>query len=291
MAGIDLDKIEGTLWFNGELIDWQDAKIHVLTHGLHYASCVFEGARSYNGKIFKNTEHNERLLKSAQILNIPMTYTVAELNQACIDVCKANNLTNAYLRPFAWLGSKGLGITNTNNPTNVVIAAWEWPSYFSAEQKMQGLKLKTSPWARPAANTAPVEAKASGLYMICRLSADYARSNGYDDALMLDYRGYIAESTGSNIFFYMNDGKLHTPIADCFLKGITRAQVIEIAKQNNIEVVERHIMPDEISNAKEVFVTGTAIEVTPVSQINDVTFTPDSISKLFINKYDELVGK
>ncbi len=289
--GIILDSLEGKIWFNGVFIDWQDANIHVLTHGLHYASAVFEGDRCYNGKIFKLHEHSERLIASGKIMGFDVPYSADEIDAACRQVCEINNLSNAYIRPIAWRGSKALGIGARENPVNVAIAAWEWPSYFTLEQKMKGLRLKTSTWRRPAPDTAPVNAKASGLYMICTLSKHEMEDAGYDDALMLDYRGYVAESTGSNIFLFMEDGKIHTPKPDCFLNGITRQTVIELAKSKGFDVVERHIKPEEFAQTKEVFVTGTAIEVTPVSAIDDYQFTPGEVSLSLMKAYDELTGK
>ncbi len=289
--GIILDSLQGKIWLNGQFIDWQDAKIHILTHGLHYASSVFEGNRCYKGNIFKLREHSERLIASGKIMGFDVPYTASQIDTACNEVCKINNLSNAYIRPIAWRGSKALGISARENPVNVAIAAWEWPSYFTNEQKMQGLRLKTSSWRRPAPDTAPVNAKAAGLYMICTLSKHEMEDAGYDDALMLDYRGFIAESTGSNIFLFMEDGKLHTPKPDCFLNGLTRQAVVEIAKSKGFEVIERHINPEELSQTKEVFVTGTAIEVTPVSAIDGYKFTPGEVSLTLMKAYDALTGK
>ncbi len=289
--GIILDSLQGKIWLDGRLIDWNDAKIHILTHGLHYASAVFEGDRCYNGKIFKLHEHSERLINSGKILGFDIPYSADEIDAACIEVCKVNNLSDAYVRPIAWRGSKALGISARENPVHLAVAAWEWPSYFTNEQKMKGLRLKTSSWRRPAPDTAPVHAKAAGLYMICTLSKHEMEDAGYDDALMLDYRGYIAESTGSNIFLFMEDGKLHTPKPDCFLNGLTRQTVIELAKSKGFEVVERHIKPEEFAQTSEVFVTGTAIEVTPVSAIDDYQFTPGDVSLTLMQAYDALTGK
>lgn len=289
--GIVLDDLDGKIWFDGKLIDWKDAQIHVLTHGLHYASCVFEGDRCYNGKIFKLHEHSERLIQSGKIMGFTVPYTADELDAACNAVCEANGLTNAYVRPVAWRGSKALGISARENPVHVAIAAWEWPSYFTLEQKMKGLRLKTSSWKRPQPDTAPTQAKASGLYMICTLTKHEMEDAGYDDALMLDYRGYVAESTGSNIFLCMDDGKIHTPTPDCFLNGITRQTVIKIAEDLGYEVVVRHIKPEEFAHTKEVFITGTAIEVAPVASIDDYTFTPGEVSRSIMQAYEKLTGK
>lgn len=289
--GVIIENIKGKIWFDGQWLDWADAKLHVLTHGLHYASSVFEGNRRYNGKTFKLREHSERLMRSAETLGIPLAYSAQEIDDLCDQACEINNLSNAYIRPIVWRGSKALGISALENPIHFAIAAWDWPSYFTLEQKMKGLRLNISPWRRPAPDTAPVHAKAAGLYMICTMTKHKAEAEGYDDSLMLDYRGYIAESTGSNIFFLMDDGKLHTPKPDCFLNGITRQTAIELAKELGIEVVERHIELHELAKAKEAFVTGTAIEITPVAQIGEYQFTPASVCQQMIKAYDKVVGK
>ncbi len=289
--GVIIENLEGKIWFDGQWLEWADAKFHVLTHGLHYASSVFEGNRCYNGKIFKLREHTERLLRSAETLDMVIPYSAQEIDDICNQACAINNLTNAYVRPIAWRGSKALGISAIENPIHFAIAVWDWPSYFTLEQKMKGLRLNISSWRRPAPDTAPVHAKAAGLYMICTMTKHQAEAEGFDDSLMLDYRGYVAESTGSNIFFVMDDGKLHTPKPDCFLNGITRQTAIELAKDMGIEVVERHITLEELAGAKEAFVTGTAIEVTPVAQIGDYQFTPASMCQKMIKAYDKAVGK
>jgi len=285
------DDRDGLIWFNGEMIPWRDAKLHVLSHALHYASSVFEGERSYNGKIFKLTQHSERLAFSAGELGFELPYSVAEIDAACIETCKANDIVDGYVRPVAWRGSEMMGVSAQDTRINVAIAAWAWPSYFSPEARMKGIRLKTSKWRRPSPETEPVHAKAAGLYMICTLSKHAAEADGYDDCLMLDWRGQIAEATGANIFMVMGDGKLHTPTPDCFLNGITRRTVIGLAKARGIDVIERAIMPDELSNATEVFLTGTAAEVTPVGEIDEHSFTVGDISRWMMEDYDKAVGK
>ena len=288
---IPFDDRDGVIWFNGEMIPWRDANVHFLSHGLHYASLVFEGERSYGGTIYKLREHTDRLIQSAAYLDFKIPYSADEIDAACIEVCKANNIVDGYIRPAAWRGSEMMAISAQQTTTHVAIAAWDWPSYFSPEARMKGITLKTAPWKRPAPESAPVHAKAAGLYMICTLSKHGVEKEGYHDALMLDYRGQVAESTGANIFFNMGDGKLHTPTPDCFLNGITRQTVIALAKKRGIEVIERAIMPDEIKNATEVFLTGTAADVTPVGKIDDITFTPGDICRMMIEDYDREVGK
>ena len=258
MATQSYDDRDGFIWFDGKLVPWRDAKVHVLTHALHYASCVFEGERSYGGTIFKLTEHSERLVAGAKTLGFKIPFSVAEIDAACIETCKANGITDGYVRPVAWRGSEMMGVSAQKNTIHLGIATWPWPSYFSPEARMRGLRLMWSKWKRPDPATAPVTAKAAGLYMICTLSKHTAEDQGYDDALMLDWRGQVAECTGANIFFVFPDGKLHTPTADCFLNGITRRTVIDLARARGIEVVERAIMPDEIAKATEVFITGTS---------------------------------
>jgi branched-chain amino acid aminotransferase len=289
MSMLPFDDRDGQIWFDGELIPWRDAKVHVLTHGLHYASCVFEGERVYNGSVFKLTEHSERLARSAEILGFKLPYSVAEIDAATNLVVKAQGFTDGYVRPVAWRGSEMMGVSAQHNTIHVAIACWEWPSYFSPEARMAGIKLQTSKWARPAPNTAPTASKAAGLYMICTMSKHAAENDGFHDALMLDYRGLVAEATGAN-FFMAVDGKLHTPTPDCFLDGITRRTVIDLAKRRGIEVIERAIKPDELKNADEIFLTGTAAEVTPVGQIDDLKFTPGRICKTLMEDYDALVS-
>jgi len=291
MESIPFDDRDGVIWFNGELIPWRDGTLHVLSHALHYASSVFEGERSYGGSIFKLTEHSERFAFSAQTLGFEIPYSVAEIDAACIETCKANDIIDGYVRPVAWRGSEMMGVSAQETKINVAIAAWAWPSYFSPEARMKGIRLKTSEWRRPSPETAPVHAKAAGLYMICTLSKHAAEAEGFDDCLMLDWRGHVAEATGANIFISFGDGKLHTPTPDCFLNGITRRTVIELAEKRCIEVIERTILPDELKDATEIFLTGTAAEVTPVGEIDDLSFTVGDITKWMMDDYDKAVGK
>jgi len=285
---VSFDDQEGQIWYNGELVPWKDTKLHVLTHGLHYASCVFEGERVYNREVFKLREHTQRLIDSAQELGFEIPYSLKELEQATRDTVTAQGYPDAYVRPVAWRGSEMMGVSAQANTINVAIAVWEWPSYFSPEARMRGIKLKTSKWRRPSPETAPVHAKAAGLYMICTLSKHEAEADGWDDALMLDWRGQVAESTGANIFL-VQEGKIHTPTPDCFLDGITRRTVIGLAKDRNYEVIERTIMPEEFAKTDEVFVTGTAAEVTPVGQIDDYSFQVGSVTCALLEDYDALV--
>lgn len=288
MSILPFDDRDGVIWYDGALVPWRDANLHVLSHGLHYASCVFEGERVYNGTVFKLTEHSERLAASARILGFELPYSVAEIDAATNETVKAMGFTDAYVRPVAWRGSEMMGVAAQASRIHVAIAVWQWPSYFSPEAKMAGIKLTWSRWRRPAPDMAPTASKAAGLYMICTLSKHEAEAEGYQDALMLDYRGYLAEATGANLFLVM-DGKIHTPKPDCFLDGITRRTVIDLAKARGIEVVERHIQPDELANTQEVFLTGTAAEVTPVGQIGDHRFTPGRVCEMLVKDYDALV--
>ena len=288
MADAAFDQLEGFIWFNGEMVPWADAKIHVLSHGLHYGSSVFEGQRIYNGKIFKLTDHSERLRKSAEILDFEIPYSVEEIDAACLEVMKIQNLTEGYMRPIAWRGSEQMGVAAQNNKINLAIAAWEWGSYFDPEERMKGIRLCMADYCRPDPRTAPSKAKAAGLYMICTIEKHKAEKNGYADALMLDWRGYVAEATGANIFF-IKDGVIHTPIADVFLDGITRRTVMDLARKRGIEVIERIIKPEEMADFSECFITGSAAEVTPVSEIGDYRFTPGEISKQMLDDYMELV--
>ncbi len=291
MSAPSFDDRDGLIWFDGELVDWRDARIHVLSHALHYASAVFEGERCYGGNIFELTRHSERLVNSAKILGFDIPWSVAEIDAACRETCAANGITDGYVRPIAWRGSEMMGVSAQATKIHLSIATWVWPSYFTPEARMKGIRLKTGPWKRPSPETEPVHSKAAGLYMICTMSKHQVESEGYDDALMLDWRGRVAESTGANIFLYMSDGKLHTPTPDCFLDGITRQTVIGLAGRRGIEVVERVIMPEEFGQATEVFLTGTAAEVTPVSEIDDYRFTPGDICKMMMADYDRAVGK
>ncbi len=290
MAMIPFDDRDGLIWFNGEFVDWRDARLHVLTHGLHYASCVFEGERMYAGKIFKLTEHTERLARSAEILGFKLPYSVAEIDAASHETCVRNGIVDGYVRPVAWRGSEMMGVSAQHNRINVAIAAWDWPSYFSPEARMQGIRLQISKWRRPAPDTAPTNSKAAGLYMICTMSKHDAERDGYHDALMLDYRGQVAEATGANIFLVI-DGKIHTPIPDCFLDGITRRTVIALAKARGYEVIERVIQLEDFEKATEVFLTGTAAEVTPVGEIGPYKFTPAEVCKNLMADYDLEVRK
>jgi len=290
MALIPFDDRDGKIWMNGEMIDWRDARTHSLTHALHYGSQVFEGERAYNGKIFKSDAHTKRLRQSCKYLDFDLPVSDAELNQIKDDVLAENNIVDGYVRAFCWRGSEMMAISAQQTKIHLAVAAWQWPSYFDPETKMKGIKMDIAKWRRPAAESAPVHAKAAGLYMICTLSKHEAEKNGFADALMLDYRGYVAEATGANVFFVMEDGKLHTPIADCFLNGITRQTIIELAKDSGIEVIERHIKPEEMAQATECFLTGTAAEVTPVSQIGEYRFTPAAITRQMVDGYNRLVG-
>lgn len=283
------DQRDGSIWMNGALIPWMDARVHVLTHGLHYASSVFEGERAYAGTIFKLREHTERLVYSAKELGFEIPYTVDEIDAACVKTLEANGLADGYLRPVAWRGSEMMGVSAQNNRINLAIAAWEWPSYFDPEERLKGIRLDMAEYRRPSPETAPCHAKAAGLYMICTLSKHAAESKGYADALMLDWRGRVAEATGANVFFVDNN-VLHTPEPDCFLDGITRRTVIELARARQLEIVERAIMPDEMEKFSECFITGTAAEVTPVSEIGPYKFTPGDISINLLNDYLALVG-
>ncbi len=283
------DQRDGSIWMNGALIPWKEARVHVLTHGLHYASSVFEGERAYAGVIFKLREHTERLVYSAKELGFEIPYTVDEIDAACVETLEANGLADGYLRPVAWRGSEMMGVSAQNNRINLAIAAWEWPSYFEPEERLKGIRLDMAEYRRPSPETAPCHAKAAGLYMICTLSKHAAESKGYADALMLDWRGRVAEATGANVFF-VNNNVLHTPEPDCFLDGITRRTVIELARARGLEIVERAIMPDEMENFSECFITGTAAEVTPVSEIGSYKFTPGDISINLLNDYLALVG-
>jgi branched-chain amino acid aminotransferase len=285
MSLIPYDDRDGLIWLDGKLIPFRDAKLHVLTHGLHYASCVFEGERAYDGEVFHLTEHSQRLLDSAKLMDFTIPYTVEEIDRATRETIAANKMPNCYVRPVAWRGSEMMGVSAQQNKIHVAIAVWEWPSYFSPEAKMKGLRLQISDWRRPAPNTAPTKAKAAGLYMICTLSKHKAEREGYQDALMLDWRGQVAEATGANIFF-AKDGKLHTPTPDCFLDGITRRAVMAMAKARGIEVIERAIMPEEMSGFQECFLTGTAAEVTPVSEIGPYSFKPGNICQALLADFD-----
>src|ERR1700719_1062375 len=281
---VPFDQRSDLIWLDGKLIPTADCKISVLTHGLHYASCVFEGERAYGGVIFEGTKHSERLKNSARILDFEIPYSVAEINAAKQLVLEKNNQKEAYVRPIAWRGSEQLGVSAQNNKIHLAIATWEWPSYFDPAQRLKGIRLDLAEYRRPDPKTAPCLAKAAGLYMICTISKHRAERKGYADALMLDWQGRVAECTGANVFF-VRDGKIHSPIADCFLAGITRQTVIGLAKKRGFEVIERRIMPDELTGFSECFITGTAAEVTPVSEIAQWRFTPGAISKTLMDDY------
>jgi len=285
------DDRDGEIWIDGAFVPWRDAKLHVLTHALHYGSGVFEGERMYNGAIFKLTEHTERLFYSARTLGFEIPYSIAEIDDVCKEVCERNNIVDGYIRPFAWRGSEMMAVSAQAAKIHVAVAAWTWPSYFSPELREKGISLMTASYKRPAPDTAPVHAKAAGLYMICTISKHQAEAKGFTDALFLDHRGYVSEGTGANIFFLMEDGKIHTPKPDCFLDGITRRTVIDLAKKRDLEVVERYILPDEMAAAKEVFFTGTAAEVTPIGRIDDMTFKVGDVTRLLWQDYEKVVGK
>ena len=284
MAAQSYDKIDGVIWYDCKLVKWGDATMHVLSHGLHYASCVFEGERAYGGEIFKSTEHSERLKRSAQVLDFEIPYSVAEIDAAKKLVIDKNNRPNAYVRPVAWRGSEMMGVSAQNNTIHLAIAAWEWPSYFDPAERLKGIRLDLADYRRPDPQTIPALAKAAGLYMICTISKHKAERKGYADAMMLDWQDRVAECTGANIFF-IKDGKIHTPIADCFLAGITRSTAIDLARRRGIEVVERRIMPDELNGFTECFITGTAAEVTAVSEIANWRFTPGKITQQLMDDY------
>ncbi|MEX6505737.1 branched-chain amino acid aminotransferase [Jiella sp. M17.18] len=284
MSAVPFDQLDGEIWINGAFVPWKDAKIHVLTHGLHYASAVFEGERAYGGEVFKLREHTDRLIESGRILGFKVPYSADEIDAATKELLQRQGFSDAYVRPIAFRGSEMMGVSAQNNRINVAIAIWQWPSYFDPAQKMKGIRLDLAEYRRPDPKTAPSKSKAAGLYMICTISKHAAEAKGYADALMLDWRGQVAEATGANVFF-VKDGALHTPKADCFLDGITRRTVIDLAKRRGIEVVERAIMPEELSGFSECFLTGTAAEVTPVSEIADWRFTPGEISKRLVEDY------
>ena len=278
------DDRDGFIWFDGGLVPWREAKLHVLTHGLHYASCVFEGERVYNGKVFRMEDHNQRLINSAQILGFEIPASMDDLAKATHEVLSSNKIVDGYVRPIAWRGSEMMGVAASTNTIHLAIAAWQWPSYFDPVQRLKGIRLDLADYRRPDPATAPVRAKAAGLYMICTISKHIAERKGYADAMMLDWQGRVAECTGANIFF-IKDGKIHTPIADCFLDGITRQTVIALARKRGFEVIERRIMPDELTSFSECFITGSAAEVTAVSEIAHWTFKPGPITTQLMDDY------
>ena len=287
-AILPFDDRDGFIWFDGRLVPWREAKIHVLTHGLHYGSCVFEGERAYGGAIYKTAEHTSRLFKSAEMMGFAIPFTEAEITAAKDEVVKANGAADAYVRPVAWRGSEMMAVSAQHSTIHVAIASWVWPSMFDPAVKMKGIRLDISDWKRPSPESAPCHAKAAGLYMICTLSKHAAEAKGYQDAMMYDYRGYVSEATGANMFF-VKDGRIHTPLPDCFLNGITRQSVIALARSLQIEVIERHIMPEELATFTECFITGTAAEVTPVSEIGPYTFKPAAISERLMGDYSAMV--
>jgi branched-chain amino acid aminotransferase len=289
-AIIPFDQREGSLWFDGKLVPWRDAKIHVLTHGLHYASSVFEGERMYDGRVYKLEEHTHRLFESAHILDMKIPFSEDEINRATVEAAQAQNYKNAYLRPVVYRGSEMMSVAAPNSKIHVAIAAWEWASYFHPNEKMKGIRLAMSDWRRPAPDTIPWKSKAAGLYMICTLSKHAAEAKGYHDALMLDYRGLVAEATGANVFF-VKDGKLHTPVPDCFLDGITRRTIIALAKARQIPVIERQIKFEELAGFEECFLCGTAAEVTPVSEIAPHIFKPGKITETLLMDYADEVRR
>ena len=280
---------DGFIWFDGKLVPWREAGVHVLTHALHYASSVFEGQRAYNGKVFKLQEHSERLHRSAQMLGFEIPWSVEEINAACNEVLKANELVDAYMRPVAWLGSERMGVSPTGTKPHLAIAAWEWGKYFSPEKAKNGIRLTIAPWRRPAPYTAPVHSKAAGLYMIAMLSRKHAEDTGFDDALMFDWRGQVAEATGANAFF-VKDGTIHTPTPDCFLDGITRRTVMDLARKRGVEVVERAIWPEELETFEQMFLTGSAAEVTPVGSVGPWSFEVGDLTRQLAKDYDDLVN-
>src|SRR5262245_21212229 len=284
MAAQSYDRLEGVIWYDGKLVPWNEANLHVLSHGLHYASCVFEGERAYGGRIFKSTEHSERLKRSAEMLDFEIPYSVAEIDTAKQLVVHTNGQPSAYVRPVAWRGSEMQGVSAQHNKIHLAIATWEWPSYFDPVERLKGIRLDLAEYRRPDPATIPCKAKATGLYMICTISKHKAERKGYADALMLDWRGRIAECTGDNIFF-ISDGTIHTPTPDCFLDGITRRTVIDLAKRRGFDVVERVIMPEELKGFVECFITGTAAEVTPVSEIGPYRFKPGNMTKVLMEDY------
>ncbi len=283
------DDRDGFIWFDGKLVDWRDAEVHVLTHALHYASSVFEGQRAYNGEIFKLAEHCQRLHNSARLLGFEIPWSVDQIGAACREVLEANNLVDAYLRPVAWLGSERMGVSPTGTKPHLAIAAWKWGKYFDPEKAKNGIRLTLAPWRRPAPYTAPVHSKAAGLYMIAMLSRKHAEDTGFDDALMFDWRGQVAEATGANAFF-VRDGALYTPTPDCFLDGITRRTVMDLARNRGIEVVERAIWPEELESFQQMFLTGSAAEVTPVGSAGPWTFEVGDMTRQLARDYDDLVN-
>ena len=288
MAG-PYDDRDGVIWLDGELVDWRSANVHILTHAMHYGSSVFEGERAYGGRIFESRKHTDRLIASAAALQIPVEFTPEEIEQAKYDVMNANGLSDAYVRPVIWRSSgEDMGVAARRNPSRLAIATWEWGAYYGDEAKFRGAKLDISEWKRPSPETIPCHAKASGLYMICTISKHDAESKGCSDALMFDYRGYVAEATGANVFF-VKDGEVHTPTPDCFLNGITRQSVIGLLEDRQVKIHERHIMPSEMEEFEQCWLTGTAAEVTPVGQIGDYNFEVGELTRAIVKDYEQLV--
>ncbi len=290
MALVPFDQRDGWIWLDGEFVPWREAKIHVLTHGLHYGSCVFEGQRIYEGEVFKLRTHTDRLFRSAELLDMKIPFSKDEIDGVCNESIARSGLETAYMRPFVWRGSEQLSVAAQGARIRCAVAVWPWASYFDVEEKKRGIRLDHAIYRRPAPETAPFEAKAAGLYMIATLSKHAAEAKGYADALMLDYRGYVAEATGANVFF-VRDGALHTPEPDCFLNGITRQTVIGLARDAGLEVIERHIQPGELATFGECFLTGSAAEVTPVREIGEHRFTPGDISLSMMDAYGKLVRR
>ena len=288
MDMVPFDDRDGFIWMNGAFSPWRETKVHVLTHGLHYGSAVFEGERAYSGEIFKSLEHSERLHNSARILGFDIPFSVEQIEDAKREALARSGLDSAYVRAIAWRGSEMMGVSAQNNRINLAIAVWEWGDYFA--DKMKGIRMTHAQWKRPSPETAPCDSKAAGLYMICTLSKHAAERAGYADALMLDWRGQVAEATGANVFF-VRDGAIHTPTPDCFLNGITRRTIIGLAEARQMEVIERAIMPDELTTFSECFITGTAAELTPVAEIADVSYTPGALTETLIHDYDRLVNR
>lgn len=286
MSGQSFDDRDGFIWMDGEFVPWRETKVHVLTHAMHYASCIFEGERAYGGQIFESLRHSQRLAKSAEIMGFELPVSVEELERIKTETLEKSGLENAYIRAFAWRGSEMMGVSAQNNTIHLAVAIWPWGDYFA--DKMKGIRMTHAEWRRPAPDTAPCHAKAAGLYMICTLSKHAAERAGYADALMLDYRGQIAEATGANIFF-LRDGALHTPTPDCFLNGITRQTAIKLAEARQIEVVERAIMPEELPTFSECFITGSAAEITPVAEIGETVYKPSAVSEALVQDYADLV--
>ncbi len=284
MSPIPYDQRDGFIWMDGGLVPWREAKVHVLTHALHYGSGVFEGARIYSGQVFALREHSERLHASAKILGFEIPYTVAQIEQACRDVIKAQNLRDGYIRPIAWRGAEEMGVAAKATKIHLSVACWDWGSYFPMEERLKGIRLCWANYRRPDPATAPCKSKAAGLYMICTIEKHRSMDEGYSDALMLDWRGLVAEATGANVFF-LKEGKLHTPTPDCFLDGITRRTVMALAKKRGIDTIERQIRPEELSGFEQCFLTGSAAEITPVSEIGTYRFTVGSVTKTLMDDY------